>query len=330
MINFDFDMLNKGGEEMEVKNDVIELAENEVVVKDVDVEELEPKKDIIVLYENEVLCEDVDDEIESELSMFHDKIKDIDMERIGFFKNWFYVYKTMNYDIFENLKINNVYKYSRISAIVELEFNGTKEYDLLTFIENDMTVSSVSVVETENGYSAKNRNIRRKLIPNTPEEALAYAKKTLDEDDAKAIQITIDEIMKNISTYRKNEKLTNVIGVEIKSRTKGGNKMKKDKVEEVVETKEEETVDKTNEDVKVEESTDKTEEENKTEVKEEVVEEIVMDTDYFYSKAIEYIKDNRTELARMILETEIYKDVPSSEVKEIFVDSFIKGILAMM
>lgn len=326
MINFDFDMMNKGEEKVEVQdNIVVEVVEAKEETK-IETEEkvVESKKDIITLYENEVLCEDVDDEIESELSMFHDKIKDIDMERIGFFKNWFYVYKVLNYDIFENLKITNVYKYSRISTIVELEFNGTKEYDLLTFIENDMTVSVVSVIETENGYSAKNRNIRRKLIPTTPEEALTYAKKELDSDDAKAIQITIDEIMKNITTYKLNKNLSEIIGVEIKSRTKRGDKMKTNKVEEVVENKEE---------TKIENSKVETEEkvvENKVEEVVENKEEIVMDTDYFYSKAIEYIKDDKVELAKMILETEIYKDIPSSEVKEIFVDSFIKGILVMM
>ena len=290
MINFDFDVMG-------------------TVEGNINDERTEIQKDVIELYENEVLCYDIDDEIESELSMFHDKIKDIEMDKIGYTKNWFYVYKAMNYDIFENLKIERVYKFSRISVIVELNFAGSKEYDLITFIEEDKTVSVINVVVDKNGYLVKDRCVRRKLIPTTPEEALAYAKKDLNKEDVKAVQLTMNELEKNITKYHKNEKVTNILGVDFmnknkekvengKTTNKADNKVKYNKAKEKV-----------NVDV------------NKVEVKEEI-----KGIDLHYTKAIEYIRKGDIDSATNILTKYIYTDMPT-EIRNIQVDSFIKSIL---
>ena len=105
---------------------------------------------------NEVIEYDVDDNIEKELNNFYNKIRGIRFEEIDKFENWLNVYKILNYDIFENLVIRNIYKFNEKSAVIELKFNGKLEYDLLNFHDDDLTVTVINVKD-----DAVKRNVRR-------------------------------------------------------------------------------------------------------------------------------------------------------------------------
>lgn len=146
---------------------------------------------------NEVMEYDVDESIEQELKSFHEKIKDVKMEEVQEFKNWVKVYKAMNYDMFPELKIENIYKFNNKSAIVEINFKGLKEYDLLHLNDTDLTVTIMNVKED----MVRTQRVRRLLVPQTPEEALKYATSQLYYHDIDDIAVTIKEVQENGSKY---------------------------------------------------------------------------------------------------------------------------------
>lgn len=154
---------------------------------------------IMNLNKDEELRFDVDDLMEKELKDFQDKIKDINPEEINNFRNWLTIYKTLNYDIFEELKILNVYRFNKNSAVVELEYKGNKEYDLLTY--DGETVSRINVKDNK-----MKDCIRRILIPKTVDEALAYAIRHVTEKDIKAVTNVLNKLSKESDKYKVNNK----------------------------------------------------------------------------------------------------------------------------
>ena len=146
---------------------------------------------------NEVMEYDVDESIETELKAFKERIEDVKLEEVQEFKNWVKVYKAMNYDMFPDLVIENIYKFNNKSAIVEINFKGLKEYDLLHLNDTDLTVTIMNVKE---GMVKTNR-VRRLLVPQTPEEALKYATSHLYYHDIDDIALTIKEVQENGSKY---------------------------------------------------------------------------------------------------------------------------------
>lgn len=154
---------------------------------------------IMSLNKGEELRFDVDDLMEKELKDFQDKIKDINPEEINNFRNWLTIYKTLNYDIFEELKILNVYRFNKNSAVVELEYKGNKEYDLLTY--DGETVSRINVRDNK-----MKDCVRRILIPKTVDEALAYAIRHVTEKDIKAVTNALNKINKAPDKYRIDNK----------------------------------------------------------------------------------------------------------------------------
>lgn len=155
---------------------------------------------IMKLNKGEELRFDVDDLMEKELKEFHDKIKDIDSEEISYFRNWLTIYKILNYDIFENLKILELYRFNNNSAVIELEYKGNKEYDLLTY--DGETVSRINVRDNK-----MRDHIRRILIPKTVEEALAYAIRPLTEKDIKATAKVLNKLNEEHDKYKVDNKL---------------------------------------------------------------------------------------------------------------------------
>lgn len=154
---------------------------------------------IMNLNKGEELRFDIDDLMEKELKDFQDKIKDINPEEINNFRNWLTIYKTLNYDIFEELKMLNVYRFNKNSAVVELEYKGNKEYDLLTY--DGETVSRINVKDNK-----MKDCIRRILIPKTVDEALAYATRPVTEKDIKAVTNALNKINNAPDKYRINNK----------------------------------------------------------------------------------------------------------------------------
>jgi hypothetical protein len=151
------------------------------------------KKYNLNLKENEELIVDVDDLMETELVKFVELTKDLKEEEIKLFNNWIKIYKILNYDIIDDLQINNVYKFSDYSAIIELTFRGSKEYDILNLNPEAMTVACMSVKNN----SVRPYIVRRLLLPNTVEDALSFAKSELPNQGIKAVAKTINELEKN-------------------------------------------------------------------------------------------------------------------------------------
>ena len=258
-------------------------------------------KNEIKLYENEVLEYDVDDLIEDELKDFHNKIKNIKEDEMLQFKNWMKIYKTLNYDIFEGLTINKIYRFNKFSAVVELTFNKEKEYDLLAVNEEDKTVG---VMNVKNG-SVKKKVIRRLLLPETPEEALMYASSEMDPDVLESIGQTLKMIESNGDKYDVTKKVGKYLGLDIKE----------NKPEKKVEVKEEKKVETKKEEVKE----DKKEKDVKV-IKEEKIE----NHDELY--VINLIRKGNVKKAVEILNKEIYNHVKNKELKEMFIDQFVKGV----
>ena len=155
------------------------------------------KKYNLNLKENEELIVDVDDLMETELVKFVELTKDLKEEEIKLFNNWIKIYKILNYDIIDDLQINNVYKFSDYSAIIELTFRGSKEYDILNLNPEAMTVACMSVKNN----SVRPYIVRRLLLPDTVEDALSFAKSELPNEAIKYVAKTINELEKNNSKY---------------------------------------------------------------------------------------------------------------------------------
>ena len=159
------------------------------------------------LLNSEMLCHDVDEFMEEELKMFHNKIKDIDMSKISEYENWTKVYKMLNYEIFDDIKINKMTKIANNICAVDLTFRKINEIDILMYIESSKTVTKFTVKLDKN--IIKEKVIRRLLVPTTTEEALMYASRKLTEEDNKQVMTIIDKLKnKEVKTY-KNRGLNN-------------------------------------------------------------------------------------------------------------------------
>ena len=187
------------------------------------------KKYNLNLKNNEELIVDVDDLMEQELATFLEAVKDVEEMDLTLFDNWVSVYKLLNYDIIDNLKIDNVYKFNDMCAVIELTFNKEKEYDFLSFNKTDMTVSCMYM----RGQSVRNYIVRRLLIPQTTEEALSFAKSEMSEEAINKLSITINELNTKGEQY-KVELNEAILKVQVTEETEN----KEEKVEET-ENKEE-------------------------------------------------------------------------------------------
>ena len=263
-------------------------------------------KNEIKLYENEVLEYDVDDLIEEELKDFHNKIKNIKEDEMLQFKNWMKIYKTLNYDIFEGLTINKIYRFNKFSAVVELTFNKEKEYDLLAVNEEDKTVG---VMNVKNG-SVKKKVIRRLLLPETPEEALMYASSEMDSDVLESIGQTIKMIETNGDKYDVTKKVGKYLGLNIKETKK---EKEENKQEKKVETKKE---NKTIEKPKVEEEKVVIDNNVETLEVEEEIDEIYI---------VNLIRNNKKKEAIELLNNVLYKNVEEKFIKEMLVKQFLQN-----
>ena len=166
-------------------------------------------KNVFELQLNEVMEYGVDNSIEEELKVFHSKIKNIKRTEIKEFKNWIKVYKALNYDIFKDLVIEDVYKFNNNAAIVELNFKGMKEYDLLLLEDEHLIVTVMNVKEG----MVKTQKIRRLLVPQNTDEALKYAVSQLYFNDMDDIAITMKEIEENGKRYSVMKELKEFLSI---------------------------------------------------------------------------------------------------------------------
>ena len=202
----------------------------------------------IKLNENEVVKYDVDHYMDKQLSMFQEIVKGIEEDKIKQFRNWVKLFKTLNYDIIEGLEVRNVYRFSKYSAVVELEFNKKTEYDFIAFNEEEMSVT----VMTVKGGQVDKHVTKRLLIPTTVEEALMYIESEVDNDIIDSLAITYKKLMDDKNKFKISDGLNKYIlpkvdfkidynkeekKVEVKQETK---KVEEKKVEVKQETKKEE------------------------------------------------------------------------------------------
>lgn len=178
------------------------------------------EKDIITLGIGEELKFDVDDLMEVELREFHTKISNVPNEEILEFKNWIYIYKSLNYDIFEGLNVIDVFKINKYVAAIELSYNGSKEIDILNYIEDDGTVLVYNIRFDSKKPVIRQNTIRRILIPTEVDEALAFATRFIDSDDVKYISNIMNNILGESSSYRANKSTLKQMGIIVKSKAK--------------------------------------------------------------------------------------------------------------
>ena len=157
----------------------------------------------IVVRENEVVKYDIDDYMDNQLSMFQEIVKSIEVDKIKQFRNWVKLFKTLNYDIIDNLSVNHIYRFNKFSAVVELEFNKKVEYDFISFDEKEMMVTILTV---KNGQVAP-KVIRRMLIPTTSEEALMYIESEIENDIIDSLAVTYKDLMKHKDRYKLSDGL---------------------------------------------------------------------------------------------------------------------------
>ena len=158
----------------------------------------------IVVRDNEVVKYDVDHYMDKQLSMFQEIIKGIEKDKMTQFRNWVKVFKTLNYDIIDNLEIKNIYRFNKQSAVVELEFNKKIEYDFIVFNEHDFTVTIMNV----KGGQVDKHVIRRMLLPTTVDEALMYLESEIENETIDSLAITYKELMKSRDKYKLSDGLS--------------------------------------------------------------------------------------------------------------------------
>lgn len=135
--------------------------------------------------ENEQVKMDHDDFIEDELKTFRRSLKGIKSVRdIINFDNWFKLYKVLNYDIIDNLKLNKVDKVNAYCARVEIIFKGKIEYDIIKFNKDSLCCEVFRFSKGE----VENRVIRRVLIPSNSNEALIYFERHISKHEKDAIE----------------------------------------------------------------------------------------------------------------------------------------------
>ena len=168
-------------------------------------------KNIFDLRENEVMENDVDELMDNEISMFHEKVKAIPENNRTQFRNWVKIYKMLNYDIFEDLKVQKVYRFNKCAAIIQLNYKGQVEYDFLAFDENDMTVTVMGIKDNK----VKKEYVRRLLIPKNSDEALMYAKAPIDEEELKSIGKTFKDLQDNKVKFDVTDKLAKYLELNV-------------------------------------------------------------------------------------------------------------------
>lgn len=155
------------------------------------------KKYELILKENEEMVVDVDDSMETELAKFKETIKDLNDAELTIFDNWVKIYKLLNYDIIDGLSIDEVYKFNEFGCVIELTFRGKKEFDFLNLNPNSMTVACMNVKND----SIRQYTVRRLLIPNTVEEALAFAKSMIPKEGLNSIANLVVELQSSGIRY---------------------------------------------------------------------------------------------------------------------------------
>ena len=169
------------------------------------------KKYELNLTKNEELVIDVDDLMEIEIVKFKESVKGLEEKDVMIFDNWVKIYKSLNYDIIDDLTINNVYKVSNHTAVIKLTFRGELEYDILILNPETMTVACMNVKKN----SIRNYIVRRLLIPDTAEDALSFAKSRLSQKGVKAISVLMNDIQDKTDKYDVTDKI-NLYDPEIK------------------------------------------------------------------------------------------------------------------
>jgi hypothetical protein len=156
------------------------------------------KKYNLNLKENEELIVDVDDTIEQVMPEFIKITNKIKNEHAKYFNNWVKLYKMLNYDTIKGLTVDEIYRFNDYAAIIELTFDGKKEYDFLALNPEDMTVSCMNRKEN----SIRNYVVRRLLAPQTAEQALSFAKYPLPEEGMQQLVKTIKELETKGDQYK--------------------------------------------------------------------------------------------------------------------------------
>ena len=156
------------------------------------------KKYKLNLRENEELIVDVDDTIEALMPNFIQVTNKLKHKHALYFNNWVSLYKTLNYDTIEGLVVDDIYRVNDYAAVIELTFNGKKEYDFLVLNHEDMTVSCMNRKEN----SVRNYLVRRLLAPQSVEEALSFAKSKMSDEAIKQLMQTAKDIETKGERYK--------------------------------------------------------------------------------------------------------------------------------
>ena len=262
---------------------------------------------------NEVVEYDVDDNIEKELNNFYNKIRGIRFEEIGKFENWLNVYKILNYDIFKNLVIRNIYKFNEKSAVIELKFNGKLEYDLLNFHDDDLTVTVINVKDD----AVKRNVIRRFLLPQDAEEALIYATSPISYKDVEAVGVTLNEIKNNGKKYIISDEISKQLGLERKyKKSENKNNKKEEEPKKKIDENNKDTLMALYEDIKDYFKDNKSDEE---EIKDDV-----KDNECVEEEILKLIKNGEIEKAINLMKEKLFNNVKNKEVKKLLINRFIQ------
>ena len=268
-------------------------------------------KNIFELRENEVMENDVDELMDNEISMFLEKVNVIPENNRTQFRNWVKIYKMLNYDIFEDLKVQKVYRFNKCGAVIQLNYKGQIEYDFLAFDENDMTVTVMGIKDDK----VKKEYVRRLLIPKNSEEALMYAKAPMDEEMLLSLGKTFKDLQDNKAKFDVTDKLAKYLelNVDIKEEKKIESK-KVAKEEKKIESKKVAKVEKPVVEKKVEKV-----QEGKKEVK---VEKHVV---YGTIDAVKAVREGRLNEAVMMLDKHVYSHVDNLNLRKEMIKTFIRG-----
>lgn len=163
------------------------------------------KKYMLNLKENETMMNDTDYEMEKYFKYFNNKVSHLTENDLKLFNNWVKVYKILNYDIIDNLVVQEVYKLAENVAAVVVNYNGNLEFDLLRLNYEDM---SVTILSAGNG-KCKDHILRRLLVPSTVEDALMFTVKDIDDKHIQIVAVTIDTLKKEQSKYEVSNEILN-------------------------------------------------------------------------------------------------------------------------
>lgn len=185
---------------------------------------------------------DYDEFIEDELKSFRKILKPLKSVReLNKFENWFKLYKALNYDIFNEIKIEKVDKINNYCAAITLNYKGKVEHDLIRLNPQNLLCE----VYRYNDNKVLNRVIRRALIPANSSEALMYFERKVKENEAKVIIKIFDELKSKEEKSKtgndvKTNKVKSVNKTVVKDKVK--DPVKENKVKEVVQEKETQNV----------------------------------------------------------------------------------------